>query len=223
MERRSVFTSITPLPPQVARSSVIETLHNHTRIIDLNPLVIERHKIDPPAHAAPEELDLIWYEITDRLTYIPGLSKGKVTYTNCFLDLPDGLQTHSYAAAGVNIRGRWTIGGSIPGEPSQPAETGEDIPTSGLYLREDVDLRCNALLLFFVRRTMKSAHKIFVDRLVTKAQQADVANQNDRPVVASPSIGPSLHGGSPSDDDQVQNFTQPPQASATDNLERSVH
>ena len=38
MLKRSVFTTITPLPAGITRQIVIETLHNHMEMIDLNPL-----------------------------------------------------------------------------------------------------------------------------------------------------------------------------------------
>jgi hypothetical protein len=155
------------------------TLRNHFEMIDLNPLVIERHKSKPPPHADKEEYHATWYQITDKIQYMPG-AKSSVSYFGCFHDLADGLQTHVYAPAGLEIRGRWTLGGSLPGEPVQPVEIGLGIPKQGLWLREDVDMKCNIILTSFVRKTLKKSHAHLVDRLVEKAHIQEAAAQNER-------------------------------------------
>jgi hypothetical protein len=196
MSKRTNFTTITPLPAGITRGaqngslcaqtsansyteSVMATLRNHFEMIDLNPLVIERHKSKPPPHADKEEYHATWYQITDKIQYMPG-AKSSVSYFGCFHDLADGLQTHVYAPAGLEIRGRWTLGGSLPGEPVQPVEIGLGIPRTGLWLREDVDMKCNIILTSFVRKTLKKSHAHLVDRLLEKAQIQEAAAQNER-------------------------------------------
>jgi hypothetical protein len=150
-------------------------------MIDLNPLVEERHPIKPPGKATAEEYHCQWYELTDKISYLPGgLVSGKVTYQACFHDLANGLQTHVYAPMGLDIKNKWTIGGTLPGEPTQPVEIGQGIPLQGLYLREDVDMRCNMLMTTFVKKTLKKAHAALVARLVVKAQLYEAASVNDR-------------------------------------------
>jgi hypothetical protein len=103
MSKRTTFTTISPLPHGISRETVIEFLHDYTEMIDLNPLVRERHQIRPPPHASPEEFHCTWYSLTDKISYLPGgLVKGDVTYTCAFHDLPNGLQTHCYAPAGLS-------------------------------------------------------------------------------------------------------------------------
>jgi len=171
MFKRTRFTTITPLPPNITRQVVIDFLHDHQEMIDLNPLVKERHPIAAPAHAEPEERDCVWYSLTDKISYLPGgLYTGDVTYTCAFNDLRNGLQTHCYAPAGLTIRDKWTINGSLPDEPSEPIELGIGAPTTGLYIREDVDMRCNVLLTTFVKRTLKKSHAALIERLKYKAQ-----------------------------------------------------
>ncbi|PQE31648.1 Nacht and wd40 domain protein [Rutstroemia sp. NJR-2017a WRK4] len=174
MSKRSVFTTVTPLPAGISRQTVMETLQSHVEMIDLNPLVEERHPIKPPAHATAEEYHCLWYSLTDRVQYLPGgLASGKVSYTCCFHDLENGLQTHCYAPMGLNIKGKWTIGGSLPGEPVAPVELGAGVPLHGLWLREDVDMKCNIMMTSFVKKTLKKSHSALVERLVVKAQIAD--------------------------------------------------
>lgn len=95
---------------------------------------------------------------------------GQVTYTCAFHDLPDGLQTHCYAPMGLELRDRWSLGGSLPGEPKEPVELGIGAPASGLYLREDVDMQCNFLMASFVKKTLKKSHGSLVQRMAEKAR-----------------------------------------------------
>jgi hypothetical protein len=157
----------------------MSTLRNHVEMIDLNPLVVKREPCSPPPFASSDELSSTWYAITDQISYLPGgLAKGHVTYHGCFHDLPEGLQTHVYAPLGLDIRSRWLLGGSLPGEPRAPVELGLDIPTQGLYLRENVDMKCNIVMAGFVKKNLKNSHASLVERLVGKATMVEVDRAN---------------------------------------------
>lgn len=170
-----MFTHITPLPNKVSRETAVRWLHNHTEMIELNPLSLRHHRCDPAATAPEDEHECTWYEITDQVNYLPGgILSGEVTFKAAFHDLPTGLQTHVYAPAGLDLREKWTVCGNMPGEPREPPEMGVDIPRDGLYIREDVDMRCNVILTGFVKRNLTKAHKEVVDRIVQLAE-ADVA------------------------------------------------
>lgn len=173
MGKKTVFTNITPLPPQVSREVAIAMLHNHDEMIELNPLVIEHHAIKTPRDAPADEfLDCAWHEMTDRIQYLPGgLVTGKVSYKGCFHDLPNGLQTHIYAPMGLDIREKWTVAGTLPGEPDEPQELGLNAPRRGLYLREDGEMKCNFLMTGFVRKNLNESHKVLVERILAKAER----------------------------------------------------
>ncbi|EON61254.1 hypothetical protein W97_00467 [Coniosporium apollinis CBS 100218] len=174
MSKRTLYTVITPLPPGITRATVIETFHAHVEMIDLNPLAIERHPISPPSGVPAEETQCLWYQITDRISYLPGGAlTGKVSYNACFHDLPNGLQTHIYAPLGLDIKGKWSLGGNLPGEPQEAVEMGVGAPSTGLYIREDVEMRCNIFAVSFVKRTLKKAHALLVERLVNKTRIED--------------------------------------------------
>ncbi|KAM5348007.1 hypothetical protein ACJ41O_007831 [Fusarium nematophilum] len=182
---RTTFTTITPLPSSITRQVVVDFLHDHLEMIDLNPLIKERHQIPPPPHATPEEQRCVWYSLTDRIDYLPGgVVSGQISYTCAFHDLPEGLQTHCYAPMGLDIRDRWSVGGSMPGEPPEPVELGLGAPMTGLYLREDVDLRCNMLMAGFVKKTLKKSHGSLVEKMSAKAQLVS-ANQSSQNVVSN--------------------------------------
>lgn len=173
--KRSIYTVVTPLPPTVSRETAVAMLHSHAEMIELNPLVIHHTQCKPPSSAPPDEFHAIWYELTDRITYLPGI-KGQVSYKACFHDLPRGLQTHVYAPAGLEIKEKWSIGGNEAGEEREVIELGLSnlgVPREGLYLREDIDMSCNIFLTSFVKKTLNKAHGVLVDRLVVKADLAD--------------------------------------------------
>ncbi|KAL9581668.1 MAG: hypothetical protein Q9212_003757 [Teloschistes hypoglaucus] len=179
MSKRTIFTTITALPAGITRDTVLETLHNHTEMIDLNPLVIERHPIKAPRKATPEEYHSIWYHVVDKINYFPGY-QGRTEFDVCFHDLKIGLQTHVYAPLGLDIKDKWTLGGTLPHEPKEPVEMGIGVPKEGLWLREDVDMKCNIIATSFVKRTLKKAHATLVERLVEKAHLVETDLHNNR-------------------------------------------
>ncbi|KAI1300576.1 hypothetical protein F5Y03DRAFT_225478 [Xylaria venustula] len=195
MSKRTTFTTISPLPTGIPREVVIDFLHNHQEMIDLNPLIIERHPIAPPPHAPDEEARCVWWSMTDKIAYLPGgLVSGQIEYTAAFNDLPNGVQTHCYAPLGTDIRERWSLGGTLPGEPLEPVEIGLGAPRQGLYLREDVELRCNFVMASFVKKTLKKAHGTLVDRLCQKAAVASSKSPSPVPaLLSSPSGSISSH------------------------------
>ncbi|KAL7924239.1 hypothetical protein ACQKWADRAFT_24221 [Trichoderma austrokoningii] len=169
MSKRTVFTTITPLPAGISRQAAIDFLHNHRDMIDLNPLVTDRHIIPPPPHALPEEHVCTWYSITDKISYLPGgLVTGAVSYTAAFHDLPTGLQTHCHAPMGVDLREKWSVAGSEPGEAPEPMELGLGAPRTGLYIREDVIITCNMVMAGFIKKTIKKAHGVLIDTIALK-------------------------------------------------------
>lgn len=103
---------------------------------------------------------------------------GKVDYYACFHDLQDGIQTHCFAPMGLDIRSRWRVAGNLPGEPRETAELGIGIPKDGLYIREDVTMKCNIMLTSFVKKTFKKAHERLVDRLGERTHVVDTEKHN---------------------------------------------
>lgn len=195
----TVYTQCTPLPAAVSRTTAMAALRDHQSMIDLNPMVQERVKSKPPAKCTPEEYSGVWYAITDKVNYLPGgLASGKVTYHACFHDLPDGLQTHCYAPLGVDIRERWSIGGSEAHEPYMAPPMGIGAPKEGLYLREDIDLRCSRLTTSFVKKNLKTAHGVLVERLVYLATEYEGRVRNDRLAPGGQGTGPSTPSDAPS-------------------------
>jgi hypothetical protein len=175
------YTNITARPPSISRLTVLETLHSHIEMIDLNPSHESRVPIKPPPEATPEEYHCAWYQITDRVSYLPAnMYTGKVVIKSCFHDLGNGLQTHVYVPLGIEIKTKWTVGGNEPGEPVLPVEIGTGAPVSGLYLREDIELKCNFLLTSFVKKTLKDSLATLVARLVVKSELVEAVQNNHR-------------------------------------------
>ncbi|TVY37857.1 hypothetical protein LOCC1_G008404 [Lachnellula occidentalis] len=196
MSKKTSFTTITPLPAGVSRETALETLHDHLEMIDLNPAHTERRPIASPAEATPEEYHCVWYSITDKISYFPGY-KGNISFKACFHDLALGVQIHVYAPMGLDIKEKWSVGGNTADEPIQPAEIGIGAPVSGLYLREDVEIRCNFMLTRFVRKQLKDALRTLVARLMVKAQLQEATETNRRLTYQSFSPHPSHASFSP--------------------------
>ncbi|GAB7358821.1 hypothetical protein MBLNU230_g4045t1 [Neophaeotheca triangularis] len=179
LTKRTVFTVITPLPPSVTRAQAIRALHDHGTLITLNPLV-QNYTATTPHASAPEderETACAWYEITDTINYLPyNLASGTVTYKACFYDVPSGCQTHVYAPSGLDIRGKWTVGGNEPGEPREERELGLEAPREGLYYREDVDMRCNFLLTGFIKGNLRKSHGALKEKLVARVMEEGVGS-----------------------------------------------
>ncbi|OBR14531.1 Nacht and wd40 domain protein [Colletotrichum higginsianum IMI 349063] len=180
LRKKEVYTTITPIPGFIPRQLAIDILHSHSEVITLNPLVLDHKPIKAPRDAASDEYYSTWYEISQRIQYIPGIGKmgsGKISFNGCFHDMPWGLQTHTYAPMNIDIRIKYRIDGNQPGiEPPQPPEIGMSglgVPADGLYLREDIEIRCNVTMVAFVKTQQKAASKEMVSRIIKKAELLD--------------------------------------------------
>lgn len=176
MNKKIAYTNITPIPSFIPRQLAIDILHAHKEIIELNPLVTGHQGIKAPRDAPADEFYSTWYEISQRIQYIPGMGKlgsGKIKFKGVFHDMPWGLQTHIYAPANVDLRNKWRICGNQPGEPPETRELGLGAPPEGLYLREDIEIKANMTMVGFVKKETKAASKILVERLIKKAELLD--------------------------------------------------
>ncbi|KAF3397330.1 hypothetical protein DPV78_008138 [Talaromyces pinophilus] len=176
MKKKEVYTNITPLPSFIPRQLALDILHSHSEIITLNPLVLDHKPIPAPRDAPAEEFYSTWYEISERIQVVPGtgrLGGSKIHFKGCFHDVPWGVQTHIYAPMGIDLRHNYRVAGSQPGEPPEHRELGVNAPSTGLYLREDIEIRCNFAMVSFVRNQLKAASKVLVDRLIKKAELLD--------------------------------------------------
>lgn len=227
LRKKEAYTVVTPIPGFIPRQLALDILHAHSEVITLNPLVLEHHPISAPRNAAADEYYSTWYEIIERIQYLPGAGKmgsGKITFNGCFHDMPWGLQTHIYAPMNIDLRNRYRIGGNQPGiEPPEHREIGLEnlgTPKDGLYLREDIEIKCNIAMVSFVKAQLKTASKEMVQRIIKKAELLDAGvlqgmmqdgrlktlNPNDRSTLSAEkayadltgiprhnSVGPSRH------------------------------
>jgi hypothetical protein len=169
-------TTYTAIPSHIPRQLAIDLLQNHSEIIELNPLVIGHQAIKAPPKAPADEYYSTWYDIQQRIQLIPGTGKvgaSKISFHGVFHDLPNGLQTHVYAPGGIDLRHKYSINGNQPGEPPEAKELGSGAPTSGLYLKEEVEIRCNIMMIGFVKKELRSATDVLTARLVKKAELVD--------------------------------------------------
>lgn len=176
MKKKATYTNITPIPSFIPRQLAVDILHSHGEIIELNPLVTGFEPIKAPRDAPSDEYYSTWYEISQRIQFVPGIGKlgsGSIKFNGCFHDMPWGLQTHTYAPGGVDLRNKWQICGNQPDEEPVQRELGIGAPPEGLYLREDIEIKCNVTMINFVKKELKAASKVLVDRLIKKAELLD--------------------------------------------------
>jgi hypothetical protein len=173
MGKQVSYTVITVLDPKIPRQLAIDLLHSHEEVIRLNPLVTDVRTIETPQNASTDEFFAQWYEITERITFLPGFKK-TLKFKVCWYDQPWGVQTHSLMGALFDLRCSYKIGGNQPGEPREPAELGVNKPTDGLYLREDINIE-----LFipgtagFVKKEMQNSSATMISRMKRKAELLD--------------------------------------------------
>lgn len=74
----------------------------------------------------------------------------------------------------MNFKKKWTLCGSLPGEPIAPVEIGVGAPRSGLYLREDVKMSCNFMAVPYMKKAAKKTSALLISRLVARAQFLNV-------------------------------------------------
>ncbi|CAK7211596.1 hypothetical protein SBRCBS47491_001178 [Sporothrix bragantina] len=180
LRKKELVTIVTPIPGFIPRQLAIDILHSHSEVITLNPLVLDHKPIKAPRDAASDEYYSTWYEITERIQYVPGIGKmgsGKLAFNGCFHDMPWGLQTHIYAPMNTDLKYKYRIAGNQPGiEPPEPLEMGLlalGAPSDGLYLREDVEVKCSIAVMSFVKSQLKAANKAMVQRIIKKAELID--------------------------------------------------
>ncbi|CAK7198233.1 hypothetical protein SEUCBS139899_000891 [Sporothrix eucalyptigena] len=180
LRKKELVTIITPIPGFIPRQLAIDILHSHSEVITLNPLVLEHKPIKAPRDAASDEYYSTWYEIIERIQYVPGIGKmgsGKLAFNGCFHDMPWGLQAHIYAPMNTDLKYKYRIAGNQPGiEPPETLEMGLaalGAPSDGLYLREDVEVKCSIAVMSFVKSQLKAASKLMVQRIIKKAELID--------------------------------------------------
>ncbi|CAK7243586.1 MAG: hypothetical protein STHCBS139747_005112 [Sporothrix thermara] len=180
LRKKEHVTIITAIPGFIPRQLAIDILHSHSEVITLNPLVLEHKPIKAPRDAASDEYYSTWYEIIERIQYVPGIGRmgsGKLAFNACFHDMPWGLQAHIYAPMNTDLRYKYRICGNQPGiEPPETLEMGLaalGAPSDGLYLREDVEVKCSIAVMSFVKSQLKAASKLMVQRIIKKAELID--------------------------------------------------
>ncbi|KAG5921174.1 hypothetical protein E4U53_003829 [Claviceps sorghi] len=196
--RREALTVITPIPSFIPRQLALDILHSHSEVIKLNPLVLDHKPIPAPRDAPSDEFYSTWYEITERVQVVPGVGSmgaSKITVTGCFHDMPWGLQTHLYAPLKIDVRYKYQVAGNQPGiEPSKQRDAELEslgAPEDGLYLRADIEFKCNVAMASFVKSQAETATKKMVERIVKKAELLDAGilqamTQNGRLKVINP-------------------------------------
>ena len=167
------YTVINALDVKIPRQLALDLLHSHEEIIRLNPLVTDTRKIETPSNAATDEYFAQWYEITEKITFIPGVKK-TIKFKGCWYDQAWGAQTHSLMGSLFDLWCTYRIGGNQPGEPREEKELGVNKPLDGLYLREDIRIELHIPIpASFVKKEMQNSSATMMSRMKRKAELLD--------------------------------------------------
>ena len=173
MGKQVSYTVVTVLDPKIPRQLAVDLLHSHEEVIRLNPLVTDVKAIETPQTASTDEFFANWYEITERITFLPGFKK-TLRFKGCWYDQPWGVQTHSVMGSLFDLWCTYRIGGNQPGEPREPVELGVNKPADGLYLREDIKIDLHIPSpAGFVKKEMQNASATMIARMKRKAELLD--------------------------------------------------
>ncbi|KAG5926355.1 hypothetical protein E4U42_003389 [Claviceps africana] len=177
---RKALTFITPIPSFIPRQLALDILHSHSEVITLNPLVLDHKPIPAPRDAPSDEFYSTWYEMTDKIQVVPGVGSmgaSKLTLTGCFQNMPWGVQMHIYAPLKVDFRCRYEVAGNEAGiEPAEQRDMELEslgVPEDGLYLRVDIEVKCNVAMAGFVRSQIEASSRKMVERIMKKAELLD--------------------------------------------------
>ena len=157
-----MVNSTVDIPSSIPAAQILSALHDHSLMITLNPLVIAHHPLQPASGDSPSKSA---YSIRDRIAYLPfHLWDTEITYTASFENTPTGVKTVTHAPAGLEICAEWKV--------LSLSETKHNEDSSGearSIIEETATVTCNALLMPFVKYTMRNSHeelkREFVERL----------------------------------------------------------
>ncbi|KAL5594713.1 hypothetical protein BROUX41_001628 [Berkeleyomyces rouxiae] len=190
MSKRTTFTNITPVPAGMGREIVLAFLHSHEAMLYLSPLVVSHKAIRAPANCPPDERSCSWYQIRGKGWHLPGSNKmtGDSSYTIALESTPVGCTAHSYAPLNIDIRSAWMLGGRLPGEGDRRTDgysAPENAPPSGLYVREDVEIRCPTLMSGYIKKMIKKSQNALTEKLQQRARR-----HSSKPFLGASTNGP---------------------------------
>lgn len=182
-------TNIRLLPAHITRDDAIRYLHQPENILNLNANLVTATKLaatsvehaefyrgeaeqDRPGAGEDARATPI-YNVVEREGGKTGKTEGglysglakrlvgdEVRYRMGLRATPDGLVMISHAMMGVWSRTTWTVRTAV--------ESDEGFPGSGtgLVVQETGELRCNRMLMGFIKTTMEQSHEKLVDDFV---------------------------------------------------------
>lgn len=144
MKRSKYHNTITtPLPPDVEPSAVIDALHNHVLIIELQPLTFRHEEVQSGEYRVWETVDIIPF----------GLWKSVTEFSVVFQNQPDGLVASLQAPLGITSIATYSV--------KQDA-------TEVWVLEEAVKTEVACLFWPVVKRNMLAAREALHKRLMKK-------------------------------------------------------
>ncbi len=168
MMRTTKYTIINPLLADVLCQLIIDMLHSHDKIIELNLLVLKHHFVKVLNDTFSDEYFLTWHEITEHLQYI-----SKMTFKKVFHNMPWGLQTHIYVLTEINLKNKYQIKGSQLNKPQMLWELSNKSSVDELYLQENVKIMCNFIIISYVKKNVQKVLTVLIAQMLKKAKLLD--------------------------------------------------
>jgi hypothetical protein len=151
------LTTSTPIPPNISIQDVLNLLHDHIAMMDLNPLVVSHNHIPSPDIVPAWDSTFL---VTDQISCY--FCKTDTKYQASFRNTADGLETEFKAALGVTGKAVWKVEKRPTSESMNPE----------LVLVEIAKVTCPWLLRPFVEGDFKTSHQELTQAFVRCLQAA---------------------------------------------------
>lgn len=133
------------LPPTATFDAAIAVLHDHDKIIRLDPEFISYKINQPPASSTNPATK--YYTVTDHMNALPaGLWDSTVNFEAEITNTPTGVEWIIKAPLGIHQVTFWTIEAAVE-------------PEEGFYFIEDVSITCSRLLAGTVKGKCEANHE----------------------------------------------------------------
>lgn len=153
-----------PIPIDVPSKTIIHLLHDHETLLSLQPLVVRTEKLPDKPDSAP---DMERYSFTESIPILPFLGTWgykESTSTAELRDVETGVEGTAHAPAGIVVGVRWVVEEENAGEQEQEAAR------AGRVLREDLNVECAAMMMWFLKGQVETSHREMCNRIILKCQ-----------------------------------------------------
>lgn len=195
MPSTSTFTQSRNLPSPNVAASTLSLLREHATFARLQPLITSIKPLLTPPRESPDyqrsNTAYKWYRQYERISVVPGIWYRTITFDSYFLDIPDsqgkgeGIEAGVYAPLGVRL----TAIIRVQKGDKRVMRAEKDGDAQNWKVVETSEIKCSSMLMWFVKRTHRKAHKDMMDNLVHEAKKRAYLQKDGE---AESSVGASV-------------------------------